>query len=191
MKLRGVKIQGPNVEVIIIPRGDDLPIVLRAQAILDMDEFNRLCPEPEPPKKMIQGGQRVPNVEDPHYMQAVEERGKRRLAYMVIKSLSVTEGLEWERVRLSEPSTWLHYLDELKESGFNEVEVNRIINGVHTANCLNESKIDEARQRFLAWRAEEDERQSSQMGGQSNGQSGEPVNGSASSRQVGQPSGMT
>lgn len=150
MKLNGVKISGPNVETIVLPRGDGSPIVLRAQAILDMDEFDKLSPVPKPPEKMLPGGIKVPNLEDSYYLAAVEEVGKRRMAYMVVKSLEATPGLEWETVRLSDPSTWLGYRDEFREAGFSEVEVNRITAAVMSANCLSEEKVEEARQRFLA-----------------------------------------
>lgn len=179
MKLHGVKISGPNVETIIIPRGDGAPIVLKAQAVLDMDEFNRLCPMPEAPMKMIKGGARVPNTEDPHFLAAAEDVGKKRIAFMLVKSLEVTPGLEWDTVKLNEPSTWLNYNEELKESGFSDVEVNRIIAGVMAANCLSDDKIDEARQRFLASEEALAATSLSQTAELSSGQSGLPASASA------------
>lgn len=150
MKLNGTKIQGPNVETIVIPRGDGLPIVFRAQAIIDMEEFKRLCPMPEPPTKLLPGNVKQPDVEDPHYRAALETRAEQQHAYTIVKSLEATVGLEWDTVKLEEPSSWTNYEKELKDAGFSEYEIIRIHNGVMAANCLNESKVEEARQRFLA-----------------------------------------
>lgn len=178
MKLNGVKIKGPNVVEIIIPRGDGLPIVLKAQAILDMDEYDRLCPMPEPPKKLMAGGARVPNFEDEHYVSAISLRGEQKMAYITIASLQATEGLEWEGVKLSDPSTWSQVWTELKEAGFSEFEISRIRNKVMEANCLDESKVEEARKRFLAHLAEANVKSSSLTDELSSSPSGEPANAS-------------
>lgn len=158
MKLNGVKIQGPNVETIIIPRGDGQPIVLKAQAVLDMKPFEKACPDPKPPMKMMKGGIKQPNLEDEMYKREVEAHGKKRLAFMILTGLEATEGLEWDKVKLTDPSTWLLYEDELREAGFSEIEINRITTGVMAANCLSDDKIEEARQRFLHFQEVEDEK---------------------------------
>lgn len=150
MKLNGVRIQGPNIETIIIPRGDGPPIVLKAQAVLDMRPFEEACPEPKPPTRLMKGGAKVPNLEDDFYKKEVVAHGKRRLAFMLITGLQATEGLEWESVKLGDSLTWLQYEAELREAGFSEIEMNRIVAGVMAANCLSDDKIEEARQRFLA-----------------------------------------
>jgi hypothetical protein len=43
----------------------------------------------------------------------------------------------------------MNYDKELRDSGFSDTEVQRIIIGVMDANCLNDSKLDEAKKRFL------------------------------------------
>lgn len=149
MRLKGIKLSGPNVETIVIPRGSGQPIVLKARAVPDMDEFNKLCPVSAPPTKILKGGVRVPDSEDSSYKQSEVERSRKRMAYMVIWGLQATEGLEWDTVKLEDPSTWLGYVTELKAAGFNEFEINRIVEGVMAANCLNEEKLEAARQSFL------------------------------------------
>lgn len=155
MKLHGIKISGPNVETIIIPRGDEEPIVLKVRAVLDMKPFEKACPEPKAPMKIVKGGQKIPNLEDEIYKSEVLAHGKKRLAFMVLTGLEATEGLEWERAKIGDSSTWLLFEDELQESGFSQIEINRIIQGVMAANCLNDDKIEEARNRFQRMTQEE------------------------------------
>lgn len=158
MKIQGKKIEGKNTEICPIPRpGGD--IIFIAQSV-DMDEFTSLCPQPIPPKKIIKGGQKVDDVEHPSFIRKMRAYGEKRVAYMVIKSLEATPGLEWEKVNPSDASTWEEYTQELKESGFTDIEIGRIIDAVMTANCLNETRLEEARARFLLSRQQKDDDQS-------------------------------
>jgi len=63
MKIHGKKITGPNIEIIVIPRGDERDdIILKVQAILDMEPFETMCPRPEPPVKRLASGEEVPDI---------------------------------------------------------------------------------------------------------------------------------
>lgn len=183
MLINGRKISGPNIELIVIPRGDT-EIVFKAEAVLDFEPFRKLCPAPKPPEIMKRGEGIVLNVEDPFYKKEVEQYNNKRVDWMVITSLRATDGLQWESVKYEDPSTWASYKDELRESGFGEYETNRIINGVMRANSLDESKIEEARKRFLLGQQQHQPNSSSQKDAQNNTPSGEPANGSISSLPV-------
>lgn len=174
MKIKGKKIQGPNIEVIVLPRGDD-DLVFKAQAVLDTTAFDNLCPRPEPPKMMKRGGQLVNNVEDPGYQQAVLAYGRLRSSWMIIESLRATEDLEWETVKYDDSSTWNGYENELRSAGLAEMEISRIIAGVMTANALNEEKIEEARNRFFLGQQVAQQAKSSQEAAPNNMPSGEPA----------------
>ena len=150
MRIKGKKIEGANEEILVLPRGTGEDIVFRARAILDLDEFHKLCPEPKAPFLTKRGGETVEDVTDKRYKKQMEEYSKKRFAYMIVKSLEATEDLEWETVDLSDSSTWENYDQELKDSGFSHAEVARILNAVFTANSLNERKLDEAREHFLS-----------------------------------------
>lgn len=179
MKLAGRKISGPNVETIVFPRGDGDPIVLKAQAILDYEPFDQLCPKPKPPTIMKKGGVRESNPEDPRYRDALHEWGRKRLCWIVLTSLRLgTPELEWETVDYGDPNTWTNFEDELKESGFSEIEVGRINRGVMIANALDDDKLDEARNAFLASVAAEAASLSSQADELNSTLSGEPVSDS-------------
>jgi hypothetical protein len=193
MKLNGRKISGPNVEIIAIPRGNAPDIILKAQAVLDMTLFEKLCPRPNPPQKMLPGGKMVPDSDSQIYKETINNWANKQTAFLVIQSLKATEGLEWETLDIADPSTWENYRKELESSGFSEREMIRIFNACMAANSLDEMKVEEARQRFLLSEAERQKEQSFQKEGQKNMQSGEPVNGSKSDHQESktQEAGMT
>jgi hypothetical protein len=67
---------------------------------------------------------------------------------MVVKSLEPSE-IEWDTVDPDNPKTWTNYAEDLRGAGFSQVEVNRIVGLVWEANCLDEAKLEEARQVFL------------------------------------------
>jgi hypothetical protein len=165
MKIKGQKIEGPNVEVIVIPRGGDKQdIVFQAGAVLDFAPFEKMCPTPTPPSKILKGGKREYNLEDAGYKAALDVHSARRIAWMVLESLKATPDLEWETVKAGDARSWQNYEQELRDSGFSHVEIQRIINGVFAANCLSEARIEEARANFLRGHQEEP---SSEPSGQS------------------------
>lgn len=176
MLLKGKKIEGPNVEIVVLPRGSDSEIVFHCAAVLNMAVFEQLCPIPKAPTIVKRGGIQISNPEDRGYRGEVQQHGKLRTAWMIIESLKATEGLVWETVDAENPQTWLHYETELRDSGFSEMEIVRIVNAVMTANCLNEDRINEARERFLAGQQAQSVSQNSPVGEQSNTRSGEPAN---------------
>jgi len=157
MKIQGKKIEGANEVVIVIPRGSNSDIILKASAVLDMTPFEEMCPAPDPPKRLMPGGKEVPNLKDPAYLKQLDGHSVKRLNWIVLTSLEATEGLEWEKIDLGDPTTWNNFQEEMKEAGFSNVEVNRIVADVIDVNALNEDKIQEARARFLLEAQERDE----------------------------------
>jgi hypothetical protein len=149
MKLNGKKIEGPNEVTIVIPRGSGEDIVLKARAVLDLDDFEEMCPLPTPPSRRMAGGADVPNLKDQGYVSALQRRNVMRLNYIVLSSLEATEGLEWETVDISDSNTWDNFNTELKDAGFSPIEIQRIVADILNVNALDEAKIEEARQRFL------------------------------------------
>lgn len=175
MRLQGKKIEGANIETIVIPRGDS-EIVFKAQAVLSEETFLALCPRPKPKVSIGRGGKRLEQVEAPNYVASLNEWGERKVAWLMVKSLEATEGLEWDTVNMNDPSTWVNYRKELADSGFTEAEQVRIINGVLAANGLDEQKVEAARQRFLASQQEEQENSLFPAEEPSSSQSGVPAN---------------
>lgn len=154
MKIKGKKIEGVNREIIAIPRGNSEDIIFIAEAILDTKSFDELCPAPLAPKR-LQDGVEIINSQDKDYLIQVDTYASKKLAWFVLTSLAATEELEWETVDLADSSTWLSYREELKSSGFSDVEINRIVVGVSIVNGLSEEKVQAARERFLLSRQEQ------------------------------------
>ena len=89
MKIAGIDPKSLSNEVLLVlPRGES-EIVFRAKGLPDMGEFEALCPVPKPPGKLTKDGW-VPNLTDPTYQQVLGEWAKKRLGYMVIRSLDPT-----------------------------------------------------------------------------------------------------
>jgi hypothetical protein len=174
MKIKGKTLDGPNIEVVVIPRqsGD---IVFKAQAVLDYEDCDKLNPMPQAPKVLLRGGAVQENVEDPKYVKAVDQWATRKFYWMLLKSLGATEGLEWETVKLDDPETWELYKTEMQSCGFSPGEIARVEMCVTDACGLNQSKIDEATKRFLAGQAQVDVNESTQSSEQQPTPSGVPA----------------
>jgi len=153
MKINGKKLDGPNIEVVVIPRqsGD---LVFKAAAVLDYEDCDKLNPMPQAPKKLLAGGEIQENVDDPKYQKALDDWATRKFYWMLIKSLEATDGLEWETVEMSKPETWELYKKEMHKAGLSPGEIARIEMCVTDACGLNQTKIDEATKRFLVGQAQ-------------------------------------
>jgi hypothetical protein len=136
-------------EILVLPRiGGDL--VFKARAVRSFEEFETMVTEPKP-KMMVKAGETEaqPMVDDA-YKQKKASYGRLRLVWMIIKSLSATEGLVLETVNMDDPSTWENFWVELTSTGLSFVEQEMLVNLAQSANSMNQDKIEEARKRFLA-----------------------------------------
>ncbi len=172
MKIGGRTVEGPHEEILVLPRGEN-PIVVRAKAVLDLDEFDKICPEPKPPGKLTKEGW-APNKDDDTYRQLISFHTDRRIAYMVIRSLEPSN-IEWDSVKIDDPRTWLNYIKDFRDAGLATVEINRIIQLVMVANALDETKLEEARKVFLLGQRPAPEQYSGQTTEPLSLPSGEPV----------------
>jgi len=148
MKIQGRIISGPKETIVAIPR-DDGDIIFKLRAVLTFDEFDVLCPEPVAPTRVYKDGRKELDIENADYVKLSGERASKRWDWMILKSLSATEGLEWETVDMAKPDTYTNYLKELNGAGFTTYEIQKIIQGVIDANGLDETKYKEARERFM------------------------------------------
>jgi hypothetical protein len=174
MKIGGIDPKTMPTEVILVlPRGES-EIVFRARGVPDYEEFNKLCPEPTAPKVHTAKDGWQDNVKDPGYRDMMKTYGLKRFAWLVINSLEPSD-LEWETVIPDNPSTWLGWEDEMRDSGFSQVECNRVQTLVMEANCLDEEKLDRARENFLRGQQPVPEEYSGQSIEPETTQSGEPA----------------
>src|SRR4051812_15065474 len=105
MRLNGKKIEGLNVEEVIIPRGEDV-LVFRAQAVIDYSVCDALNPKPKPKKGRNRAGELVEMTNDKTFETALDDWATRKLSFMVLKSLQATENLEWDTVDMNDMNTW-------------------------------------------------------------------------------------
>lgn len=180
MKIGGISITPPPEEMIVIPRGNE-QLVFRATALPDMDEFDKLCPEPKAPMVLTKDGSK-PNLTDKNYLQVMKEYEERRLAFLVVRSLEPSE-IEWSEVDVGKPGTWTKWSQELREAGLTQVEVNRVFQLVIDANSLSEEKLERARRAFLLGQVLAQNASSGQTDEQKSTQSGEPASESESDPQ--------
>ena len=108
----------------------------------------------------------------------MQEYGTRRHNYMCLQSLSATDGLTWDTVEFDKPETWANWEKELQEVGFTTFDINRVIGGIYEANGLDDNKVEEARQRFLASQRAKAEFESHQRDEPDTTESGASVNDS-------------
>lgn len=155
MRIKGKRIGAPKPRPCVIERdGEDFVFIVNA--VLDYKEFEKLCPIPSPPKVMKPGGKVSEDPDSPLYNEALTKYGKKKTNWLMIQSIKDTEGLTWEKVVYDDPETWEYFREELSESGFTEGELAYLINDVYLINSLDESKMSEARERFIRSQEAED-----------------------------------
>jgi hypothetical protein len=152
VKLNGKQVFGAFEAVVAIPRLDG-PLVFIARAIMDYEPFDKLCPQPKAPLIQFAGQAAVENIEDVNYKKAIDEWVGKKTHWMVLQSLRATPDLVWDTVIDGDHSTWANYQKEMATAGLSPAEQARIIMCVSEANGLDQSKIDEATESFLAGRA--------------------------------------
>jgi hypothetical protein len=156
MKIHGQNLNGTHIIPVVIPRLDEnnetRDIVFMAAAVKDFSEFDALVQMPKPKVITRPGKAPEPALDHPEYKAAIDDYSAKKGNWLYIKSLSATEGLEWERVDSKKPDTWSQWTDELQESGLTIAEINKITSAVDTVNGFNEEAYQNAMERFLARR---------------------------------------
>ncbi len=145
MKIGGITVS-QHEEVLVLPRTDG-DIVIKAAAVLSMDEFDAVCPQPEPPVRITKNGKEK-NFDAKNYVKSLETWSERRYQYICLKSLEPSL-IEWDKVDIQVPGTWKLWTSELLDAGISQTEMNRIQQCILDANALNEAKLAQAREAFL------------------------------------------
>lgn len=177
MKVNGKNIEVPANEVIVIPR-DTGNIVFTAAPVSNQSDFDKLCPRPNPKSVMKPGGVTSLDIEDPKFKKALDEWAIKKAHWMILKSLEATEGLEWDKVKMSDPDTYYLYIEELEESGLTDLEAAKVIGIVQTAVGIDQTKIDEATKSFLATQGAQSNSENSPLVEKTDTPSGDPAKSS-------------
>lgn len=160
MKVNGKEVKNPYTRTVVIPRGADpksedyveYVFVLRSVRKKEVDDYFDKLPEIKPPFKQVMGQDPEPvlNFDDKGYREKLQKRHRQRVSYHFLLSIGATEGLSWSKVDFENPDTFELFEEELEEAGFNNGEIERLIQESVQANGMNSDYIDQATNRFLA-----------------------------------------
>jgi hypothetical protein len=150
MKIGGREVSGVCREVLVLPRlGGD--IVFIAEAVVDMSPFDAQVQRPVVPQVITSKGT-VDDTDSSSYRVAATMYEQLRFDYITIISLAPSK-IEWDTVDMDKPGTWPNWAKDLTKAGLSSVELNRVVNLVMQANCLDEQKLKAARDSFLRGQA--------------------------------------
>lgn len=160
MKIRGNVVHVPFSKDIIIPRVPE-DVVFTARAVNFIEEFEEKVEEPKRTKKFGKDGTFVGYKEnDTKYEEASQNYHRKRLDFMVIKSLE--EDITFDSVDLDDPETWKNWRKEFQAAGFSEAECGKILNDVANVHSPSQEMVDEMKKDFLATQSQEDKNQTIQ-----------------------------
>jgi len=152
MKIKGVKKLKESVQTYTVVRDGEDPIVFTLKPA-DMKWFTEIVEAPTPRMITRPGEPSFADLKDPKYVQAKEAYDLKQSHYFIISSISATEGLEWEKVKMEEPDTWVEFENELGEFGLLPNETAGLFQAITRANALDQDYIDSKRDDFLAHQA--------------------------------------
>jgi hypothetical protein len=149
MKVNGKKILGANTDYFVVPRptGD---IVFKLTAVLNYRDFEKYCPDPEPPLVSVPGEGTKKNYNDENYRKALSEHSTKKAHWTILQTIKDSPGLEFETISLEDSNTWALLDKEFEEAGFSQPEIQRLATACYQVNAIDQGKLEEARARFLA-----------------------------------------
>lgn len=174
MKFNGKNIPAPPTVPASIYRGTE-ELVFQFGAIMDDAEFDKLVPVPEPPKIILTGGGSKLDYQDKTFLKAKERRTKLRGLWSFWKSISATEGLEFEGVDPQDPDTWENMEKELAEA-FTQPEQQKLYEAFFQAQLPSKLSEEAAMGNFTVSQQGQDILQSFQTEELESIVSGEPAN---------------
>lgn len=157
MKFHGKTPVRGSVKHVFLPRSseDENGNIVHADLVFlaktaDLSAFSTLYPEPKPPSIMMAGETNSrPDFTDPDYKKELSKYNRALHDYLYIMTYKDTEGLEFERVKLDDPTTWCLFHDELIESGITEAEFVTLASAALEVNSLSDDAVEQARARFF------------------------------------------
>src|SRR6478735_11634693 len=117
MKIGGQIVDGPKTLELYIPRGNDVVICFKFVGVTDDSEFEKIYPEPSPPRSIKPGIGTITNTEDPGYKEQIAKRDIAKRDWFFLKSISPSQ-IEWDTVKMDDPTSWGNWRNDLKAAGF-------------------------------------------------------------------------
>lgn len=147
MFLKGLKINAPKPLKHVIFR-EGVNFEFECGAVMDYTLFNKLCPEPKAPlMTVVATGAQKADTSDRRYIKAIDRYAGLRVTFMILQSLSATQELVWETVKMDDPDTWDNYETELR-TVLTQREYDSLVMKVFEANNPTKARRDEALENF-------------------------------------------
>lgn len=148
MKVNGKQLNGPRIVKVYLPTGDSEAVEFRFRPLRSDEDFSKVMPRPTPPEQLAPGGKKFYNENAPHYKLAMADWMAKKFDWEFLKSIDVTEDLEWEKVKIDDPNTWKLWKDEIG-AHFGDNQTNKIFGGFIEAQFVTEETMEAARKTFL------------------------------------------
>ncbi len=148
MKING-RVPTPYEIVKVFPRQDG-NLVFKFRAVMNMGEYDEQFPRPTAPKKLVAGIGEINDFQNPTFAEALNRWCSSKADWVFLKSIAVTDGLEWATVDMSDPTTFRNYINDFLAVGVTDPEIATLMRAANEVNGLNDEKIEEATQSFLA-----------------------------------------
>lgn len=171
MKVNGIPLNGPRIVERYLPIQNGA-VCFKFRPLKADEDFSEVMPKPKPPTRIAPGGVVHQNTEDPDFKVAVSFWVESKLNWEFLKSVSVTEGLEWSTVDMSKPETWSNWRKEC-EDNFSQIAAGHIFGGFLEAQYITEEGMEKARATFLTGTPGQQGNPLSPTEGQASTQSGE------------------
>lgn len=133
MKISGIEVHAKFVKEVKISR-EDKDFVFKLEAVGDYKEFEKVCPQPQPPVIHKRDGVDFTDFENKDYLELMSEWSDWRISWMVINSI---QDVLWDTVK-SDPETFGNWEQDLIAAGFSNYEIIKIKNGVLIVNGIME-----------------------------------------------------
>lgn len=180
MKIDGQEVNNDDAIIgpVVIVRGEK-KFGFYACPVWDFEEFNDLCPHPEPPVTSwnAKTGKQERDPKSPAYVQAVSDYGDKRWGYILLKSLEPSK-LELPGIDIEDPETWANVESALRKT-LSHFEFGQVIKLVEEANSIDAEAMERNKESFLAEAAAKAARDLYPNGEPTSSQSGKPANAGA------------
>ena len=151
MKINGISGVKQRTVTIHFMVDDDTAVEFKLRPLDASDDFEVVMPKPIAPVKIMAGGAKLNDLEDPGYKASVDNWINKRFDWNVLRCLDASEDLVFETVDMANPETWANWQTEFK-TAFGNINLGRVIDKFSEVNSLSNDGLEVARKCFLASR---------------------------------------